>query len=355
MSISSVICRFHGSQLSWSKIASGLALILLLVTAKSGFSQVLTFSTPERSTTEIGGESGETGVGAANFNGQLWTAYTGTTLNSNGNGEIYLAYNSDGGVNYPSVVLAETNTTPAEPLYSNANPALAVFNGLLYMAYNEPNGAGYTFPTFSSSSDGVHWNTPITSCHDSSSAAGADASPSLTVFNGSLWMAYRDHSTYSMRLCRIAADNTTTLASYSDITLNFNPSLAVFNGDLYVAIESNNSSHTIYLYTSPDGATFTLNTGASSDQTSTAPSLAVHNGVLYLGFRENDDSHEFLYRYSTDGQTFVSAIDPHWTEAGPPTLLEASSLPGSSYNGQLYVYFSSNTSAPNYLCSSHGQ
>jgi hypothetical protein len=223
-----------------------------------------------------------------------------------------------------------------------------VFNGKLYLAYVDGYGGAY----FASSTDGSDWGTSVNSC---AGGLSIDASPTLAVFDGYLWMGLRDHNTQAFVLCRIQSDNTATTSEYSAITLNFNPSLATYDNKLYVAIESNNTSHTLQVYTSTLGATFTLlSPGPSSDQTSRAPSLAVHNNVLYLGFRENDASNEFLYRYSTDGVTFATAIDPHWTQSGPPTLVNVTTLPGFPPNGKLYAFFSSNTSAPNYLCSNNG-
>jgi len=313
---------------------------------------VISFATPQRdTTTQIGGESGQTGVGAANFNGALWVAYAGTPADQYGQANIELAWNYDGGVTYGNKILALSyGGGNPQPLHTDSNPALAVFNGILYIAYTQAN-----FPYFVFSSDGIHWGSPSDACNNGSSATGVDASPSLTVFNGALIMANRDKSTHEMIICRIASNNTATSTLYPTITLNYNPSLAVFNNKLYAAIEKNDTAHTIDLYTSTDAVTFTENTGASSDQTSTAPSLAVHNNVLYLGFRSNDSEQGFRYKYSTNGFTFSSDINPHWTEAGPPTLLSADYLPNSPYNGQLFVYFSSHTSVPNYLCSNHGQ
>ena len=167
-------------------------------------------------------------------------------------------------------------------------------------------------------------------------------------------MGLRDHNTHNLVLCRISPNGTAVVSEYGSIQLNFNPGMAVYNGLLYIGAESYNNDHHIDIYTSPDGATLTHSNAAASQETSTAPSLVVHNNVLYLGYRSNPGK-EFLYMYSTDGTTFSGSIDPHWTQAGPPTFVSADNLPGSPYNGQMFVYWGSDTSGPWYLCSNHGE
>jgi len=337
--------------------STALAILCILAIAPHAYSQTISFATPERDTTnKIGGEVGETGVGAVNFNNALYVAYAGPTIvDSSHDANVYIAYNTDGSPTYGNLHFAVNDDNFGQPVISSNNPALTVWNDALWLATtqgNDPSGDGLAF--LYRSTDGIHFSGFGGVCHPDGSTADIDGSPSLVAFNGSLYLGIRDHNTHAMVLCRYGADGSIVSNEISSITSNFNPSLAVFNGQLYAAIESNNSSHTLYFYTSSDGLTFTLHTGASSDQSSTAPSLAVHNNVLYLGFRTNDSSQVFKYKYSTDGTTFSSSIAPGWSEAGPPTLVEATNLPGSPYQGHLYVYFSSHTSAPNYLCSNHG-
>jgi hypothetical protein len=221
------------------------------------------------------------------------------------------------------------------------------------MAYTQTgNGSGQAALQVTNSTDGIHWIAPY-SC-TLPGAHSVDASPSIAYFGGYVVVAIRDHVTDAMVTCKIIPGQTgITVTEYAGITLNFNPSLASFNGKLYAAMEGINTSHTLYVYTSTDGITFTLlSPGPSSDQTSRAPTLAVHNNILYLGFEENDSSDELLYRYSTDGVTFAPAINAGTQVGGPPLFVDAPNLPGSPYNGQLFLYFAS--FAPTYLCSNHG-
>jgi len=314
--------------------------------------QTLTFSTPERdTTTQIGGETNETGVGAAVFNNLMYVAYISVTkYDSKGNAFLYVASNSDGGIYYNNKT-AVVNSNNGANIIAASNPALAVWNNALYLGYIDGSGIA----SFVSSTDGEHWGTP-TSCNLPGGDV-ADSSPSMAVFNGDLYMGYRNHLNHYMDICQISTSHAPIVYEADNLpSLNFNPSLAVYNNKLYAAFEGENSSHTLYFATTATtfGSGFTLQTGASGDQSGTAPSLAVHNGVLYLGFRSNDGSQVFLYKYSTDGVTFSKSTGGKWGEGGPPTLVNATGLTGSSYNGQLYVFFSSQTSAPNYLCSSHG-
>lgn len=329
-----------------SRLLASLFVLLAFSCASQTNAQSISWATPERdTTTPIGGESGAVGLGAANFNDALYVAYTGTaSVDSKGDSYIYTAYNTDGGVNYGNK--HQITVSGGQTVAGDTNPALAAYNGKLYVAYVDGYGGAY----FASSLDGSDWGSRVYSCGGSFSI---DASPTLAVFDGYLWMGLRDHNTLAMVICRIASDNTVTTTEYSSITLNFNPSLAVFDSKLYAAIESNNTSHTLYVYTSTDGATFSLlSPGPSSDQTSRAPTLAVHNNILYLGFRENDSSDKLLYRYSTDGVNFATAISAGTQVGGDPLFLQVSNLPGSSYNGELFLYFAS--FSPTYLCSNHG-
>ena len=330
--------------------AQALTMLLLFSTAAATplFSQTLSFSTPERdSTTPISGEYGRVGVGAANINNELWVAYIGTTtVDGAGDAYVYTANNSNGGINYgnKSQVTAAYGTVAG-----NSNPALAYYNGEFYLAYND----GYGNANFVTSSDGVTWGPEIYSCNRTATKTYTiDASPTMAVFGGVIYVGLRDHTNQEMIICQIfpGAPSNTNVIEYSSITLNFNPGLGVFNGVLYAAIESNDSSHTIYFYTSSDGNTWTLQTGASQDQSSTAPTLAVHNGILYMGFRSNDARDLFFYKYSTDGVNFTTAIRGNTAVNGNPTLLEATTLTGSPNQGDLYLYWGSDSS-PQYLCS----
>ncbi|WP_263356018.1 hypothetical protein [Acidicapsa ligni] len=317
--------------------------LLVLCSTQTGFSQAISWGTPQQdTTTPIGGADGADGAAAAVFNNKLYAVYAGATVNSAGNADVDLAYNTDGGVTYPNKSTIASSAT-------NVLPGIAVFNNLLYVAY-VTQLTGATRLEFQYSSDGIHWSSANPGCDP---GFEVDGSPSLAVYKGFLYLGIRDHTTQAMVICQVAANNQTTVEEHANVTLNFNPTFAVFNNLLYVATESNDDSHTIYLYTSADGSTFELNTGASSDQTSRAPSMAVHNNILYLGFRENDGSIAFLYKYSTDGVNFSTAINPHWQVNGPPILLQVNNLTGSPNNGQLYMYYSS--FSPTHLCSNHGE
>ncbi|MGO8758124.1 MAG: hypothetical protein ACLQG3_08370 [Terracidiphilus sp.] len=321
-------------------------LAAFVFSASAGFSQTLTWSTPERdTTTPMGGESGRPGVGAVNWNGYLWVAYLGTsTVDSAGDFSVYTAYNS-GGINFGN----KNQVTPgnsAQTVAALGNPSLVVYNGDLYLFYNDAYGeANYIY-----TSDGVNWSQVYT-------YAGLgyfiDASQSAAVYNGLIYVGFRNHADYSLILATIDSSNDTSWTNFPSVTLNFNPGLAVFNDSLYIAIETDANSHNLYYYTTTGGTTLLgPYTGTATNQSSTAPTLAVFNNVLYLGFRSNDSKDNFLYMYSTDGVNWSSSIEPHVGIGGNPILAVAPDLPGS-YNGDIFFFWASESSPNFYLCSMH--
>ncbi len=146
--------RISQSLLLFNRIAPTFSILLLLCFARQGVTQTLSWATPERdTTTQIGGEYGEQGVGAANFNGALWVAYNGTTsVDSAGDAYVYVASNTDGGIYYSNKTQV-TVSNGAQIVASANNPALGVFNGQLYLAYID----AYGVANFVSSTDGEHW------------------------------------------------------------------------------------------------------------------------------------------------------------------------------------------------------
>jgi hypothetical protein len=298
-----------------------LPLLALTLFSTAGFSQALSWATAERdTTTPIGGESQRPGVGAVSFNGYLYVAYLGTTtIDGAGDAYIYTAYNS-GGTTFSNK--HQVTVTDGQTVAAANNPALAVFNGLLYLVYTD----GYGNTQFLHSADGVNWGSDIGFV-----TSGSGGSPSLAVFGPYLYVGLLNQSNVTLNLATIAENNTVTVINYPSVTLNFNPGLAVFNDVLYIAIETNANSHDIIYYQSTDGLTLSPpNYGAASD-------------VLYLGFRSNDSKDNFLYKYTTNGTTWSSSIEPHIGIGGDPFL--------TTYNGDIYMLFASESSPNFYLCS----
>jgi hypothetical protein len=205
---------------------------------------------------------------------------------------------------------------------------------------------GFGNTQFLHTSDGVNWGADLGLV-----TTGITGSPSLAVFGPNLFVGLLNKSKVTLTLASIAENNTVTVENYPSITLNFNPGLAVFNNTLFIATETNADSHDIIYYTSTDGLTLSsANTGAASDQTSTAPTLAVFNNVLYLGFRSNDSSDNFLYKFTTDGTTWSSSIEPHIGIGGNPLLVAATTLSGPD-NNRIFMLFASESSPDFFLCS----
>ena len=292
----------------------------------------------------MGGESGRPGVGAANWNGSLWVAYLGTsTVDQAGDFYVYTAYNS-GGINFGNKSQVISGN-PDQTVAALGNPSLLVYNGSLYLFYNDAYGnANYIY-----TSDGVNWSE----VYSINTGYFIDASQSAVVYNGLIYVGFRNHADYSLILATINSSNNTGWTNYPSIGLNFNPGLAVFNNELYIALTTDANSHNMYYFTTTDGVNLTGPfTGTATNQSSTAPSLAVFNNVLYLGFRSNNSKDNFWYMYSTDGVNWSSSINANVGIGGNPILAVAPNLPGP-YNGDIFFFWASESSPDFYLCSMH--
>ncbi len=267
---------------TFAKLLRGSILLPLLAatafSAATGFSQTLSWSTPERdTTTPMGGESGRPGVGAANWNGSLWVAYLGTsTVDQAGDFYVYTAYNS-GGINFGNKSQVISGN-PDQTVAALGNPSLLVYNGSLYLFYNDAYGnANYIY-----TSDGVNWSE----VYSINTGYFIDASQSAVVYNGLIYVGFRNHADYSLILATINSSNNTGWTNYPSIGLNFNPGLAVFNNELYIALTTDANSHNMYYFTTTDGVNLTGPfTGTATNQSSTSsPHLQFSTTSCTLGF-----------------------------------------------------------------------
>ncbi len=305
------------------------------------FGQTLSFSVPptEYSNIQVGGQLyGMGGVGTAIWNNRLYVAYT----QNNYQGGTLLTYTSDG-VNFsPSTIVPVGGATG----FSASNPALTVFNNQLYIAFVDQ----YNIPVYTSTSDGVTFAALHAAC-----STTATASPGMVAYKNNLYMGYMTASGHNLALCNITPPqkNPAPYATvYSNISLGDSPSLAVFNNTLYIAYRNDSGNHYLYLATSTDGINLTLSNAANSSHTSTAPSIAIHNGILYIMFRQNSSGDHLYYTYSTDGVNFSGPIYVGITMGGPPSATTATFNCCSTLNGNLFVVFRQNDTG-HYLFTTH--
>ncbi len=167
-----------------------------------------------------------------------------------------------------------------------------------------------------SSPDGFTW-TPSVPINQTS-----PYTPSLAMFNGSLYVAFITNdvdSATGVPSNRIFLCSTTDGVSWSDATF-FNqyskcaPSLAVWNGSLHIAFVANNSSNTLLVYHSsnPDDPTSWSATVATNQTSANAPSLAAYGpagqtGNLYMAFVAENGSQDIFVCSLTSGQPWSSA------------------------------------------------
>lgn len=305
-------------------------LCMTLLCTPGIFAQTLSFSDPptEYSTILIGGQaSGLGGVGTAAWNNGLYVAYT----SNNGNGDLYLTHTTDG-TTFSSSQLVNLTTN------SVSNPALAVYNGDLYIAWIDTNGN----PQLAYTADGLNFYGGGTVLD------GALFSPSLVAYKGNLYLAYVRSSDHALMVC----STTTSCTNESPILLGDSPSLTVFNSTLYVAYHNNGGDHYVWVATSIDGVHFTPNSSPNSSHTSTAPSIVVHNNILYIIFRQNSTGDRIYYTYSTNGTTFVSPIQVSITMGGPPSAVVPTFACCSTLSGDLFVVFRQNNSY-HYMFTTH--
>jgi hypothetical protein len=199
------------------------------------------------------------------------------------------------------------------PGYSRQKRGIAVANNL-WTAFIADNGSNDILAA--SSADGATW-TPSVPINQTS-----PFTPSLTLFNGSLYAAFisdDEDSATGIPSNRIFLTSTTDGVTWSSATF-FNqyskcaPSLAVWNGSLCVAFVANNPSNTLLVYSSstPDKPESWSATVATNQTSTNAPSLASYAasgepGDLYLAFVAANGSEDIFVCSLSVGGTWSKA------------------------------------------------
>jgi hypothetical protein len=281
----------------------------------------------------VSGQISHSGVAAATYNGKLYAAYS----DHSSDGRLWLTYqvdqyNHSQPIQIPGAVV-------------NNNPTMAVYNGKLWLFWIDyPSG----YLDVASTTDGVNFQSrgACSGIDPSNPYQEPWDSPSATVFSGKIAVGFRTNKNY-VGICWVQESPTLAYNTWATYPGNYNlgeaPGLGVFNGKLYIAYKDTSGSNYVYLLTSSDGTNFSLSTAATFNHTSSQPTLAVYNGVLYLGYRQNSSDFHFYYSYSTDGVNFAAWSSASFTMGGPPALVVGP-------DGRFYNIFSQNASS-HYLSS----
>jgi predicted cupin superfamily sugar epimerase len=176
-------------------------------------------------------------------------------------------------------------------------------------------------------------------------------SPALAAFNNRLWDCFvANNSSNSVLICSSAngatwTDNTRLNQAAQGGTA---PALAAFNGQLWACFVANNSSNDILICSSPNGLAWSNNTRLNqAGKGNSSPALAIFNGRLWVAFIANNNSNDVLVCSSADGHTWTNNTRVGQAARGgtSPTL--------AVFNNQLWVAFIANNNSNDVLiCSS---
>ncbi len=162
----------------------------------------------------------------------------------------------------------------------------------------------------------------------------------------SLWTAFiADNGSNDILVASLPEGGTWTPSVPINQTSPHTPSLALFNGSLYVAFITNDvdsatgvPSNRIFLCSTTDGVSWSDAT-FFNQYSKCAPSLAVWNGKLHVAFVANNPSNTLLVYYSStpdDPTSWSATVPTNQTSAYAPSLA-AYGPPGQT--GELYLAF----------------
>ena len=178
------------------------------------------------------------------------------------------------------------------------SPSLAVFNGQLYAAWRARDDQTMYW---SSTRDGVTWTTQRQGI-----GGGSATGPSLAVFNGRLYAAWRgisgsppDQTMYWSS----TLDGVTWTTQRQGIGggSSQGPQLAVFKDQLYAAWRGANNDQTMWWSSTRDGVTWTTQRQGIGGGSSQGPSLAVFNGRLYAAWKGAAPDQTMWWSSTVDG------------------------------------------------------
>lgn len=242
-------------------------------------------------------------------------------------GKIYIEKLLSGSVPIP---VTFANNLTAKSAWT---PSMEKFNGQYYMAYKDSSGRVY----YSWSQDGRYWANPYTV-----NGLTSEGTPQLQAFNGRLYLFILTSASAVMYTS--TADGSSWAAVRSTPAGSAKPpTLTVFNGKMYMTYRGK-SSQFIYVQSTSDGIAWS-SAVKILQKTSEAPSIAVHNGQLFIAFKGGTTEHIYLMR-SSNGVSWTGAWRPNstWQTDKAPAI--------ESYNNQLYLAFKGTDSDKVYYSSS---
>jgi hypothetical protein len=155
------------------------------------------------------------------------------------------------------------------------SPSLAVFNNALYCAYhgnNKDNGDKRV--RYVATVDGIDWSEELVV-----PGIGLSFSPSLAVFNNTLYCAYHGKNC-DQKLRYISTYDGVNWSGESvvpDVGIFYSPSLAVFNSTLYCAYQGSNNDRTLTYVSTHDGINWSEEFVVSGVALSDSPCLVTFN------------------------------------------------------------------------------
>jgi Glycine zipper 2TM domain len=188
---------------------------------------------------------------------------------------------------------------------TSAAPSLAVYNGMLYMAYKASSGSNLWYNVF----DGTNWlanDIRITQNGHTQSNRG----PALAAYNGKLYIAYKgkdsDNLWYNVFDGSNWLPNDIKITKNGHTQSNDSPALAVYNGKLYMAYKGKGSDN--LWYNVFDGTSWLSNdiriTQSGHTRSDLGPTLAVYNGKLYMVYKGSGSS-DLWYNFF-DGSNWLA-------------------------------------------------
>jgi hypothetical protein len=161
------------------------------------------------------------------------------------------------------------------------------------------------------------------------------SAPAMAEFNGRLYIAFQaDDSSHTLFVTSSPDGNnwTTPAVGYPGIRIGSAPAMAEFNGRLYIAFQADDSAHTLFVTSSPDGNNWTTPAvGYSGIKIGSAPTMSVWNEKLFLAFQANDSSHRLHVTGTSDGTSWLTPASAY------PTIKAGSAPALTTFNNQLYV------------------
>ncbi|EFA85775.1 hypothetical protein PPL_01005 [Heterostelium album PN500] len=222
------------------------------------------------------------------------------------------------------------------------SPAAIVFNSIIYGFHNgSPNSSGdlnYVKVTGNS----VTQDNPIHGLPEWKSSN----SPSATVFNNLMYLAYHGPNNNGKLLLASSPDGVASNWSYKEvpgITITGSPSMATFNGKIYIVFRNTALGNGVYVTSTSDTNTWTTPTLIPNVQVSGDPKLTATANKLVL-----------VHRHPTNAKLHVVTCNNLgvWSADQVVNTSDMSQDPGVGvFNGKVIVGLTISTDAHMHLVS----